>query len=109
MKTANLVCYTLGSKPTAAERNRFRKQFLGYTDFSNKGKYRYARKGLLSEIPHIKIIRSIIIVRKEDCKQVVEFLKTYNATIFVKTVILTAEDQGYLELLIKIHLLWQKS
>ena len=93
MKTAKLICYTFGSKPNAAERNRFRKLFLGYTDFSNKGQYRYFRKGMLSEIPHIKVIRSVIIVQNEDCDRVVEFLKKYNATIFVKTVVLSSEDE----------------
>lgn len=93
MKTAKLICYTHGSKPTAAERNKFRKLFWGYTDFSNKGQYRYFRKGLLSEIPHIKLIRSVIVVRNEDCDRIVEFLKNHNATTFVKTVILTGKDK----------------
>jgi len=83
----------MGSEATATERNRVRKLFLGYNDFSNRGQYRYFRKGLLSEIPHIKIIRAVIIVRDDDCDRVVEFLKKYNATIFVKTVILSSEDE----------------
>ena len=48
---------------------------------------------MLSEIPHIKVIRSVIIVQNEDCDRVVEFLKKYNATIFVKTVVLSSEDE----------------
>jgi hypothetical protein len=99
MKTGRLICYTLGSRPTVAERTKFRKRFLGYTDFSNKSQYKYHRKGLLSEIPHIKIIRSVVIVRNEDCNRIVDFLKKYNATIFVKSVILTLEDRKKLQVI----------
>ncbi len=98
MKTGKIICYTLGSKPTAAERNKFRKLFLGYTDFSNSGQYKYHRDGLLSEIPYIKPIRSVIIVQNKDCDLVVRFLKKYNATIFVKSVILTIEDKKELKI-----------
>jgi hypothetical protein len=97
MKTGKLICYTLSSRPTVAERTKFRKRFLGYTDFSNKSRYKYYRKGLLSEIPHIKLIRSVVIVRNEDCNQVIAFLKKYNATVFVKSVILTSEDRKKLQ------------
>ena len=98
MKTGRLLCYTLGSRPTVAERTKFRKRFLGYTDFSNKSQYKYHRKGLLSDIPHIKPIRSVIIVRNEDCNRVVNFLKKHNATVFVKSVILTSEDKKKLKI-----------
>ena len=96
MRTGKIICYTFGSKPTAAERNKIRKQLWGYTDFSNSGRYKYSRKGLLSEIPHIKLIRSVFIVRKEDCYQVVEFLKAHDATVFEKTVVLTKKDEKQL-------------
>jgi len=97
MRTDKLICYTLGSRPTVAERTKFRKRFWGYTDFSNKSQYKYHRKGLLSDIPHIKLIRSVIIVRNEDCDRVVDFLKKHNATVFVKSVILTSEDKKKLQ------------
>lgn len=99
MRTGKLICYTMGSKPTAAERNKFRKLLWGYTDFSNRGQYRYFRKGLLSEIPHIKPIRSVIIVRNEDSDRIVKFLHEHNATLFVKTVILTKKDQKKLKII----------
>lgn len=92
MKTGKIICYTLGSEPTPKERNRFRKQLLGYTDYSNKGQYRYERDGLLSEIPHIKPIRSVIVVRNEDSEKVIDFLKNHGAEVFVRTIILTNKD-----------------
>jgi len=98
MKTGTLICYTLGSKPTAVERNRFRKEFWGYRDFSNKGRYTYERDGLISDVPHVKLIRSVIIVRNEDCDRIVEFLRKNNATVFMKKVILSKEDQDKLKI-----------
>lgn len=98
MRTGKLICYTLRSRPTVAERTKFRKRFWGYTDFSNKSQYKYYRKGLLSEIPYIKIIRSVVIVRNEDYNRVVDFLKKHKATVFVKSVILTSEDKKKLKI-----------
>lgn len=92
-KTGKLICYTLGSKPTPVERNRFRKMFLGYLDHSFKGKYKYVRKGLLSEIPHVRLVRSVFIVREEDYAKVVKFLEKHGAKVLLRDVILTHEDR----------------
>ncbi len=51
---------------------------FGYIDNSNKGKYQYRRKGILSEIPHFKLLKGAIIVRKEDCKKIISVFKKYN-------------------------------
>jgi len=91
-----IICYTLGSEPTPAQRNRFRKMFLGYLDHSCGGRYRYVRKGLLSDIPHVKLVRSVFIVRKEDSKKVVDFLEKNGATVHVRDVILTPGDKKVL-------------
>ncbi|MFQ5901788.1 MAG: hypothetical protein ACE5IH_09565 [Thermodesulfobacteriota bacterium] len=88
-----LICYSLSkAKPTPAEWTKFRKKFLGYLDHSNKGKYKYHRKGLMSEIPHIKLLRAVFIVRERDMQKVMDFLKGYKAEIHVRKVVLTHED-----------------
>ena len=73
---------------------KFCREFYGYKDHSQKGKYTYQRKGLLDEIPHIKInpIRTAILVRKEDSRKIINFLKKYNATIYVRKIELLNED-----------------
>lgn len=91
-----LICYTLGSRPTPAQRNKFRKKFLGYLNHSCGGRYKYRRKGLMDEIPHIKLVRSVFIVRKEDGQKVVDFLKKNDAKVFVRDVILTPDDRKVL-------------
>ena len=92
MKVGSLICYTLGSDVTSIQRNKLRKLLLGYNDYSNKGRYRYFRDGLLTEIPSIHLIRSVFIVKNEDCEKVLMLLKEFEATIYVKKVILTEED-----------------
>lgn len=94
-----LICYSLEkSQFTQVERNRFRKELLGYNDFSNKGKYKYYRSGLLDEIPHNKLIRSVLVIKKEDHDKIVSFLDKYNARYFVREVKLTKEDMDKLKI-----------
>lgn len=50
----------------------------GYTDNSNNGAYRYERKGILNEIPHHKLNRGVIIIKKEDEKRFISVLNKYN-------------------------------
>ncbi len=93
-----LICYTLDkSRFTQVVRNRFRKELLGYTDFSNKGRYKYHRTGLLDSVPHIKLIRSIFIIKKENREKFITFLDKYNAKYFVRDVRLTEDDIAKLE------------
>ncbi|MEW6593221.1 MAG: hypothetical protein AB1305_06120 [Candidatus Hadarchaeota archaeon] len=92
-----IVCYTLGSRPTPAQRNRFRKAFLGYLDHSCGGEYRYTRAGLMSIVPHVKLVRSVFIVKKNDCKKVVDFLEKNGATVHMRDVILTPADKKALK------------
>ncbi len=94
MKFGLIICYTLGSKATAVQRNRFRKEFLGYIDHSNHGRFTYRRKGILDEIPHVKLIRSVVIIREEDRGKVVQCLEKHGAGYYIRRVELTSED-GY--------------
>ena len=62
-----------------------------------KGKYRYRRHGLLDDITHIILIGGVIIVSKGDAKKVVDFLKEYNAEVYVRDVTLLPEDEAALK------------
>lgn len=87
-----IIAFRVQSKTTQAKLNKFCRKFYGYTDKSCHGKYTYKRKGLLDDIPHINPIRSLLIVKDEDCDKVVLFLEKYNADVFVRTVILEETD-----------------
>lgn len=72
--------------------NQFCKKFYGQDTSSHGGKYRYRRKGLLDEIPHIKLMGGVIIVKKDSNKKVTDFLRGYDAEFYVRDVILLHED-----------------
>lgn len=89
----NIIIFRILIKTDLTRTSRFGKLFYGYTDWSNKGRYRYERPGLLGIIPHVKLIRGVIIVKKENASRIVSFLKEYGAEYYVRTVILTPEDK----------------
>ena len=73
--------------------NRFCQRFYGQDATSHGGRYRSHKRGLLEDIPHVKLIRSVIIVAEEDAEKVIDFLKEYNAEIHVREVVLTPRDE----------------
>ncbi|MGQ9722441.1 MAG: hypothetical protein ACUVXA_14090 [Candidatus Jordarchaeum sp.] len=77
--------------------NRFCQKFYGQDVTSHGGRYRSRKHGLLEEVPHVKLIRSVIIVAEDDAKRVVDFLKEYNAEIHVREVVLTPSDEQTLK------------
>ncbi|MEM5793017.1 MAG: hypothetical protein QXY45_01485, partial [Candidatus Aenigmatarchaeota archaeon] len=62
-------------------------------DYSNNGKYKYHRKGLLDEIKHVKLCPGVIIILNEDFRKVAEFMKEYRIIYHVRTVELTGSDE----------------
>jgi len=82
-----LICYTLG-KASHKKRSKLKRELLGYIDKSNNGRYKYQRKGLLDDIPHLKPIKSVIITKEEDFAKVEKVLKKYGAKTYVFDVIL---------------------
>lgn len=76
----------------------FQKKFFGQDTSSHKGQYRYRRSGLLDEIPHVKLIRGVLIIDKNDLKQIIDFLEEYNAEIYTRKIELSKEDCKKLKL-----------
>lgn len=72
--------------------NEFCKKFYGQETSCQNGKYRYRRKGLLDDIPHIKLIRGVIIFREEDAKKITNFLKSYSADFYIRKIEATKDD-----------------
>ena len=50
---------------------------FGFTDNSNKGSYLYKRGGVLSNLPHLRLIRGVIIVKDKDSNRVISVLQSY--------------------------------
>lgn len=54
------------------------KKFYGQDSTSWNGKYNYHRHGFLEDIPHRKILRGVVILRKQDSEKVLDFLGKYS-------------------------------
>ena len=81
---AKLICYELKAKPT--QRTALHKKLYGYKDFSNHGKYRYSRSGLVTEIKAKRVTDGVLLVAEEQAKKLVLLLKKFRAKIFTFTV-----------------------
>lgn len=92
-----LIAFRVFRNTDAATTNRFCQKFYGQDTSSHGGKYRYHKKGLLEDIPHVKLIRSVIIVSMRDVDKVIRFLREFNAEVHVRDVVLTPEDRRALQ------------
>jgi len=73
---AKLIIYEL-TKLKQYHKVLVNRALFGFTDNSNKGSYLYKRGGVLSNIPHIRLIRGAIVVKKIDGNKVISVLKSY--------------------------------
>ncbi len=92
----NIIVFRFKEKTEQKSINQFCKKFYGQNTSSHGGKYQYRRHGLLDNIPHIKLIGGVILVKKDFAEKVVEFLKEYNAEFYIREVILLYEDEAIL-------------
>ena len=56
----------------------FNRAIYGYTDNSNNAAYQYKRKGILSQIPHLRLLNGALVIKKEDISKIKPILKKYN-------------------------------
>ena len=87
---AKLVCYELKAEP--AQRTALHKKLYGYKDFSNHGKYRYSRAGLVTEIKARRIIDGVLLVAEEHAKKLILLLKKFGAKTYVFVVVTEIKD-----------------
>ena len=68
-----LLAFSLKPRLRPRDRTRFFRRLYGYVDRSQFGRYRYEREGLLSSIPHVRMIRGVLIIREDDLEAVQKF------------------------------------
>ncbi len=66
-----IISYSLSGRKNALEITR---KIYGYTEFFNHSRYKYERKGILSNIPYEKISRGCFMIDPKSEKQVVSGL-----------------------------------
>ena len=77
---AIIISYTL-DKSNINQRTSIHRILYGYKDHSNKGAYKYNRKGLIEQGHFLKLNRGVIIMPEKDKKEVLSVLKKNKATI----------------------------
>ena len=80
-----------GSPPV--KHRSFRRQVYGEETSSWGGKYRYHRKGILDEIPHVRLYWGILIVREADGGRLARRLRDQGAVVATRRVLLTRGDE----------------
>ncbi len=91
-----IVIFRILKHTSLKQTNQFCKKFYGQNTSTQKGKYKYRRKGILDETPHIKLIRGVIIMPKKYMNTIIKFLRGYNAEVYIRNIILTAQDKRLL-------------
>ena len=87
-----ILVFHLPKKMNNMDLGKFVKRFYGQETSTQKGKYRYRRKGLLDQIPHRKLLRGVIIIRKSDLETVMKLLIEWNAVVDQRIIEPTEED-----------------
>jgi len=84
MKTI-LISFSVETKKfeSNTERNKFFRELYGWKQIVTKNdrKYIYDREGLLDEMPHIKVDKSIFIIEKKFEHMMAQFLKDWENKI----------------------------
>jgi len=88
-----IIVFRLVKRVGHVKVNQFCRRFYGYTDRSNLGRYSYVRPGFIDGIPHVRIIRGVVIVKTEDAEVVTDFLERFGAEVYTWTVELRPEDE----------------
>ncbi|MEO0093492.1 MAG: hypothetical protein ABIK93_00410 [candidate division WOR-3 bacterium] len=70
-----LVAFKMKSNLTPTQAIKIRRKLYGYTDFSQFGKYRYSRAGILAQIPHQRILPGVILIEQKDLDKILKVLK----------------------------------
>jgi hypothetical protein len=91
-----LLVFTLPAGTTLDVHRRFRKRIYGEETSSWGGRYRYRRKGLLDEIPHVKLYTGVVILRKEDVRRVVKAVRENGGGCIRRKVRLIRDDRRIL-------------
>ena len=82
---AKLISYDL-SKVNQVGKVNVKRQLFGHTEYSNNAQYTYERKGLLSDVPHVKLARAVLIVRNQDAPKVEKVIKSVKGKCLTFTI-----------------------
>lgn len=92
-----VIAFRVYKNTDAKTTNRFCQKFYGQDSTSHGGKYKHHKHGLMEDIPHVKLIRGVVIVAEKDARKVINFLRKFNAEIHSRGVVLKTADKKVLK------------
>lgn len=92
-----LVFFLPPRSPLGAHRT-FRRAIYGEETSSWSGRYRYRRRGLLDDLPHVLLYTGVVLVREEDGERLRRTIQRSGGTVIRRTVRLTSADARALAL-----------
>ncbi len=98
MREGVLVVFHLPAGSTPAQHRTFRRKVYGEETSSWSGRYRYHRKGLLDEIPCVRLYWGVIIVRKKDSTHLSQVMREMGGQVEMRRVRLSPGDEKSLGL-----------
>lgn len=88
-----LIVFFLPPGLSASQRVQFNHRLWGRRTTTARGKYRHEKPGLMDQIPHRRLVRGVLLLRKQDLGPLVTFLAEWGARTHVRRVILEPEDE----------------
>ena len=93
MMLATIICYDLVSAGLSGRaKSRLDRELHGWTDRSNNGRYTYERDGLFQRVPHLRPVRSVLVVASGHAGEVIGLLERHGALVFAREIVATSED-----------------
>ena len=87
-----ILVFRLPPKVPNVRASQFCQRLYGQSVSSWGGKYRYHRTGVLDRIPHRKLLRGVVLLRRSDVGPVLSVLEEFHAQVEVRLVQPTRED-----------------
>ncbi len=87
-----VLVFRLPPKVPNVRASQFCQRLYGQSVSSWGGKYRYRRKGVLDGIPHRKLLRGVVVLRRSDSGPVLSVLEAFRAVVEVRVIQPTPED-----------------
>jgi len=88
-----LVVFHLPTGSSPAKHREFRRRIYGEDTTSWGGRYSYRRRGMLDEIPHVRLYWGAVIVRREDAGRLIDEVRQNGGTAMSRIVKLTEADR----------------
>ncbi len=84
---ASLIVHDL-SELSHYQKVLFNRDIYGYQDNSNNNLYHYKREGILSQIPHLRLLKGALVIKNGDIGKIEPILKKHKVKYGVYEIII---------------------